>query len=150
MKRLVLMVLLTASPLFAQVTLTPVTSECGKNCSGQFMVTDNGLAPTVLTINLQSLTVANGRPVFAPLPSTAHVELSEMSARVGGKQSHMFAYKVHCDVMPCVVAMWMTAMSGHTDSGLAMALHIPHIAYVCEKQKNCRLNTLRGWGVQVK
>jgi len=127
-------------------TISPVVSEYGgKKVSGSFTVTNNGLVPlTAVVERPQTLAFENGQPRLGPLAATTHLELGEMSARVGAKQSHSFSYRLACDAQPCAVTIYTTITGPHAASGLAVAIHLPHVAYLCHKSKGCRSSVVNG------
>ncbi len=145
----VLVVLLLAVPLLHAQTVSPVivelSSKKAKPVTGSFTITNNSLVPiTVVVEPPQSLTFPDGKPSVGTLAPTVHVELSEQSARVGAKQQHNFYYKLQCDSRPCALVVYTTIMGSHAQKGLAVAIHLPHVVYLCEKQKNCRAQVTKG------
>ena len=141
----VIFMLLSSAMLSAQ-TISPVVSEYGgKKASGSFTVTNNALVPlTVVVEPPQSLSFINGKPHLGALDPTVHLTLEEMSAKVGAKQSHEFSYKLECDTQPCAVTIYTTITGPHTASGLAVAIHLPHVSYLCDKSKGCRSSMVNG------
>jgi len=140
----VIFVLLSSTMLSAQ-TISPVISEYGgKKVSGSFTITNNGLTPLTVVIEPpQTLAFENGQPRLGPLDPAVHLTLAEMSAKIGAKQQHQFDYKLTCDARPCAVTIYTTITGPHTASGLAVAIHLPHTLYFCEKQKGCRAQVLK-------
>jgi hypothetical protein len=144
-KRLkVLLVLLLLTATAHSQTISPVTSEYGgKKAVGSFSIRNDGLIPITAVVEPpQSLSVINGKLQLRPTDHGVYLTLAEMSARIGAKQSHQFDYKLTCDVKPCAVATFVTITGPHATNGLAVAIHLPHTAYFCQKQKGCRASII--------
>jgi hypothetical protein len=139
--------LLFASWASAQ-TISPLSTECPKKCSGQFTVTNNGLRPMRITVEKHSFDVKpDGTAVLRALDAGVDVELGASSTSVGPQQSHTFFYRATCATLPCRFELLALTMNGeHTAEGLQMALALGTAVYVCEKKKDCRLSTLRSLG----
>jgi|HubBroStandDraft_6_1064221.scaffolds.fasta_scaffold591103_1 hypothetical protein len=139
---------LCASGAMAQ-TVSPVITELAskgtKPVTGSFTITNPGLVSiTAVVEQPQSMTFTNGKPLFQPLDSGTTLELSQQSARIGARQSAQFWYKLTCRTKPCALTVYATITGAHVSNGMAIAIHLPHIIYVCEKQKNCRANIIKG------
>jgi len=149
-KRLsVLLAVLLAIPLVNAQTISPVITELAsknsKPVSSSFTVRNDGVVPLAVVVESpQSMTFENGTPRLGPLAPTVHVELSEQSAKIGAKQQHEFGYKLRCDAFPCALTIYTTITGPHTSSGIAVAIHLPHVIYFCEKAKGCRARVLGG------
>jgi hypothetical protein len=129
-------------------TVSPVISEYGKKASGEFTVTNNALVPEAVAVEAMSFSVGtDGKSIFRPLDPGVDVQLSTQSARLGPRQSYVVNYEVHCAVLPCAVTIFSTLTGLHTTEGIAMAIHLPHVIYVCNKPKACRQSMRRAWGV---
>lgn len=151
MKRVLLMLLFVASVAGAQ-TLQPIHAEYGKKASGTFTYTNNTLSAMVVTIEPMSATFdATSEHLHAVDPATEQVKISEMSARLGIKETHEFSYKIQCD--KCVIVFLTGAIVGHTQitadkPAFAIRVIIPETIYLCGESgaKNCRKNTLDAAG----
>ena len=133
-----LLSLLACGSLRAQ-TISPVISEAQikKSYTSNFTVTNSGVTPLVAVVEIRGLKLA-------PLSPNVHVELSQMSAKIGAKQSYNFWYRITCDVTPCVVTFNVALSGVHTDTGIAIVIHIPSSVYLCQKAKGCRASILGG------
>jgi hypothetical protein len=134
------MLLLVVPALHAQ-GIAPIITEYGHGkVNGSFTVMNRFLEPVSVLIHEYSFSVGpDGKSQLRPLDPGIHIQLDSMSARIGAKQQHEFAYKVKCDALPC----WGTfnaAISGaHVSNGVGLVMIVPHTFYVCQdKQKGCR------------
>ncbi len=147
------LMLFAASLVFAVIshgqTLSPVISECtAKKCSGSFTVTNNGVTPLPVTLEAHSFSLdASGQTAMRALDSAVSLNLDETSARVPAKSSHQFSYKLTCSAAPCLVKINALMAVGKSQDGLLVRVGIPLTLYVCEKQKDCRANTLKAAGL---
>ena len=142
MKRLALLLLAFAAPMFAQsVTISPVVQECGKKCSGQFSIQNGGIKPLAVTVEAARFVFKNGQRVTQPIGTT--VQLSETSARIPPMSDHTFDFKVRCEELPCGVQISVIAVMGHTNDGLQIRGVLPETIYSCSAQKDCRKTFLK-------
>jgi len=130
-------------------TVAPVIVELSakgsKSFSGSFSVNNPGVTPITAVVETpQSMSFANGKPTLKPLDAGTTLDLSQQSAKVGAKQSATFWYTLKCSQKPCAVIVFTTISGPHAASGMSVALHIPHVIYGCEKQKNCRKSVIAG------
>jgi hypothetical protein len=141
------LLLLFASSLSAQ-TITPLIAEYGKKASGSFTITNNGLKPLNVVLEKHGFDVTkNGDAVLTPLPAGVDVELGATSTVIGIQQSHTFYYKISCSILPCKAELLALMSTGErTSQGLQMSLGLPHVIYLCQVKKNCRLDTLKSYG----
>ncbi len=134
-------ILLFAVPaLFAQ-GIAPIITEYGHGkVNGSFTVTNGSLEPVSVVIQEYSFDVSpEGKSIIRPLDPGIHIQLDSMSARIGAKQQHEFAYKVKCDTLPCWGTFNAAISGGHASNGVALVMIVPHTFYVCQdKQKGCR------------
>ena len=138
--------LICSYPATAQ-SISPLTNECGPKCSGEFTVSNLGLTPLVVTITAESFSPGPGGGTSRPLDSTVHVSLDSTSARISPKGSYTFGYKIHCDQLPCQIRFRPSMTAGKTSQGIQVRLILGHATYVCQKTRNCRIETLRAAGV---
>jgi hypothetical protein len=130
-------------------TISPPNAECSaKHCVGTFTITNDMLTPMAVTIKPMSIGItADGKLLFRELDATTDLKLSAMSARLGPKEVFAIDYKVKCAVAPCTIDFAASMMAvQHADSGAVIRLVLNHIVYVCPKEKDCRLNTLKAVG----
>lgn len=144
-----LLILVLATAASAQ-TISPVVSEAkGPRVRGEFSVTNNQLIPMAVIIQPYSMTVgADNKPSYRQLDPGVEIKLDSNSARLSPKQSYVFGFEIKCAAMPCVVNFDAVLTGLHTTDGLAIALHVPSVYYVCQRQKDCRASTRKGWGLQ--
>jgi hypothetical protein len=142
--------LLLASLANAQ-TITPLTSECSKKCSGSFIVRNDGLKPLRVVLEPHGFEVLpTGDVKLTPLAQGVDIELGARSATVDIGQSHQFFFRMKCDSIPCrAQIMCFMQPAQHTSEGIVLNLGLPHIVYLCDKKKDCRVNTLRSLGYDV-
>jgi hypothetical protein len=148
----ILILIFSASAARSQ-TISPLVTECGKKCVGSFTVQNNAVIPMVTTVEAYSFGLDSKGQHFRSLDSTAHVTLSETSARLGPKEIREFNYKIRCDALPCEVGILASMVVGHTQAqdgspGIQVRLALEHCVYVCDKSKNCRRSLLDEAGLQ--
>jgi len=132
------LILVCASEAGAQ-TVSPVAAEAkGPKARGEFSLTNNQIVPLAVFVEATSAQQSTLAPGVT-------VRLANSSARLGPKQTYVFQYEVECAALPCAVNFWATLTGLHTKDGLAVALHLPSVLYVCDRAKDCRANTLRTW-----
>jgi hypothetical protein len=136
----ILSLLMAASALQAQ-GIAPVISEYGRGkANGAFTIMNDSLEPLSVVVHEYSFDVnSDSKSMIRTLDPSIHIEIDSMSAKIGAKQKHEFAYKVKCDTLPCWGTFNASISGAHTLNGLAMIMVIPHTFYVCQdKQKGCR------------
>lgn len=141
MRRLVLVLVLIAGSCAAQ-TLSPLNAEFGKKIHGQFSLTNDSFSPMNVTVEVMSMALAHNQLAPVPLIASTHIRLSDWSARIPAKQTHVFYYDGVCDVHPCVFIILSTMMVGHTNTGVAVAAHLGTVAYSCSVARDCRKSIL--------
>lgn len=130
-------------------TVSPVIVELSakgsKSFSGSFSVNNPGVTPITAVVEApRSMIFANGKPTLKPLGPGVTLDLSQQSAKVGAKQSATFWYTLKCATKPCAVTVFTTISGPHAANGMSVAIHLPHVIYGCEKQKNCRKSVIAG------
>jgi len=141
------LLLLLASAVHSQ-TISPLTNECSNKCSGSFSIANNGLRPLNVVLEKHGFDVAkDGQVRLTPLPAGIEIQLGATSIVIPTQGTHTFFYKAVCAQPPCHAEILALLSSGErTNEGLKLTLALPHILYVCEKKKDCRLRTLRSLG----
>jgi len=131
-------------------TISPVISECkGPRCRGEIVLTNNQIVPLAAYIETQSLAASDGKVLYRHLDSGINIRLTNNSARLGPRQSYVIGYEITCREMPCVVNLGTVFQGLHTKEGLAVALHLGSVIYLCsDKAKGCRERTRQGWGIK--
>jgi hypothetical protein len=123
-------------------TISPVITECGLKCSGEFKVTNNSVKPTIVVLNTFSFKVVDNKPVQLPLDTGTKVELDATSTRLSPLSDHVFSYKILCDQEPCMTQIIAGFPAGKTKDGSLVMIRLPHSIYSCKKQKDCRKRAL--------
>ena len=120
-----------------------------KPVKGEFVFRNDGLQPLTVVVEPLSFSLdATGKPTFRPLDSSVHIRLSEMSARVGARQVHAFAFEALCDSPTCAFSIYSTVTGQKTSNGIQIALHLPSTTYLCkDSAKGCRARVRRDFGV---
>jgi hypothetical protein len=145
MKRVFLAVaaMLSATVSMSAQTVSPVIVQTaiktGSVVQGSFWIHNEGMIPLNVSIEPKSFSAdENGKPSFRSLDPAIHVRLSEMSGRVGPKSSREFSYAIQCEQLPCWLSIYSTMVVGHTDQGVAVAIHLPHTIYLTDKNNALR------------
>jgi hypothetical protein len=137
-------------PSVSAQTVSPIIVECGKKCSGEFSITNNGLTPLAVSVEARSFSLDTlGHARNRPLDAGVDLKLEEGSARISPKGTHTFAYQLKCAVPPCSVALLSSMVVGHTAEGILVRVQLAHTVYSCEKQKDCRKQVRAAAGVAV-
>jgi hypothetical protein len=136
----------------AQTSVSPLIVEGkGPRVKGEFSITNQGLLPAVVTLSPVGFMVSpQDETTFHELEPTTHITLSESSAKIGPRQSRVFAYDITCDKLPCWLTVYTSAVIGKTPSGVQVKTWIPHTVYICDKkEKHCRASVRRNvFGLQ--
>ena len=155
MQRIAIAILLLAASasMAGAQTISPLAQEYGKRAAGTFLLTNNTVVPLAVTIEARSFSVDKVGKHLRPLDSTAHVQLSETSARLAPKETHEVDYKIRCDVYPCLVTFLAGMTVGHTQASgnnpvFQVRLILEHVVYLCEKSKGCRAQVLAAAGYE--
>lgn len=147
----ILVLIFSASAVRSQ-TISPLVSECSRKCSGSFTLENNAVIPLVATIQAFQFTLDSKGQHFRAL-DTAHVILSDSSARLGPRETREINYKIRCDEPKCGVAILATMVVGSTKNSsgtgtIQVRLALQETVYVCDKSKNCRRSILDEAGLQ--
>lgn len=148
MKFLLIAILFCSTAAYSQ-TISPVISEAkGPRVRGEFSVTNNSIVPLAVYIEPQNLIANSGKLLALHLDPGTNILLTDSSIKLGPRQSWTVGYQITCTAMPCVVNFG-TTFSGLHSQGLAVALHLGSVVYVCsDKSKGCRERIRVGWGVK--
>jgi hypothetical protein len=149
---LMALALLIISAAAHSQTISPLVTECNRKCSGSFSITNNGVIPMAATIEAFQFSLDSKGQHFRSL-DTAHVTLSDTSARLGPRETRELNYKIRCDATPCEVAILATMVLGNTKNSsgtgvIQVRLALQETVYVCDKSKNCRRSILDQAGLQ--
>jgi len=146
--RLLVLMLILAARVNAQVTIAPFMGECGKKCNGMFMLRNDSVSPVVFTVDAYSVTFSQEKqgPVQKPLNDVT-LKLSQSSGRLSPKESRQIEFKFQCAELPCQV-MFMSAMTlTKPINGMTVRFMLPFTAYSDTSAKGARLRCLRAAGV---
>ena len=141
LKHVYVFLLLFVGPALQAQGIAPIISEYGHGkVNGSFTVMNNFLEPVSVVIQKYSFSVnPEGKSTIRQLDPSIHIELDSMSARIGAKQQHEFAYKVKCDTLPCWGTFNASISGAHVSNGIGLVMIVPHTFYVCQdKQTGCR------------
>src|SRR5215471_1229597 len=127
---------LQGNTLLAQ-GVSPVIVEYQGKAKGSFEVRNDTIYPLSVVLEPMSFTVdAEGNPRYRPLDSTIHVRCSTTSFRVPPKQIHTVYYEANAEQLPAWFTIYATVGKGSvTQSGLQVAIQLPHTGYLQPKQK---------------
>lgn len=141
MKHILLIITLLLAGTAGAQQISPIMSECGgKKCAGQFTATNLNLTPVMVTT--RAISFRPGQPT-TDLAPTIHLEMRDMSARIGPKGSHIFFWKVQCDQLPCWFAIYATftpQRSANDTTAVHVTMSLPHSVWLCDKAKDCHNN----------
>jgi len=140
-KHVYIFLLLFVAPALHAQGIAPIITEYGHGkANGSFTVTNNFLEPVSVVIQEFSFSVnPDSKSTILPLDPRIHIELDSMSARIGAKQQHEFAYKVKCDTLPCWGTFNASISGAHVSNGVGLVMIVPHTFYICQdKQTGCR------------
>ena len=140
-RQLPILVLLLFVPALHAQGIAPIITEYGHGkANGTFTVTNSFLEPVSVVIQEYSFSVnPDGKSAIRPLDPGIHIQLDSMSAKIGAKQQHEFAYKVKCDILPCWGTFNASISGAHVSTGIGVVMIVPHTFYVCQdKQTGCR------------
>src|ERR1700722_19070145 len=107
--------------------IAPIITEYGHGkANGSFTVMNSFLQPVSVVIREYSFSVnPDGRSNLRPLCPGIHVQLDSMSAKIGAKQQHEFAYKVKCDTLPCWGTFNAAITGAHVSNGIGLVMVVP-------------------------
>ena len=136
-----MLVLLLVAPALHAQGIAPIITEYGHGkANGTFTITNDLLEPVSVVIQEYSFNVnQDGKSQIRPLDPGIHIQLDSMSAKIGAKQQHEFAYKVKCDALPCWGTFNASISGAHVSNGVGLVTIVPHTFYICrDKQTGCR------------
>jgi hypothetical protein len=155
MKRLIWLVILEllgfAVAASAQ-SLSPLTGEGGHGrLKGSFTISNPEVIPMTTTVDVRSVSFApDGTATYSKLdPAAIVVHITDTSAKIGPRQSHVFYYDVECkSFTSCTVAFLPGSVFGRATSGMQVKVVLPHVVYLCQQgAKDCRVNIRRAAGI---
>jgi hypothetical protein len=148
---LALILVAVAAPALCAQSLSPLTAEGGKGkMHGQFTVSNPEVVDMTTTVSPVSFDWTPGGAVARPLDSSAVVNISESSAKIGPKQSHTFYFDATCNAPRCSLVFLTSSSFGHTRSGMAIKVVLPFSVYLCpaDGAKGCREKIKQAAGLQ--
>jgi hypothetical protein len=135
-----LAVMLCVPMLTSAQSISPLVSEYHKKASGAFLVRNDSMMPTTVTIEAASYKIDDGKQNLRSLDESVHLELSEQTFRLSAQETHAVTYKASCMPMPCGFAIFATFVQEHQiANGVKVAIHLPTAVYICaDTKKACR------------
>jgi hypothetical protein len=142
-----LALLFFVSTLAAAQQVGPLRQEfrtkVGKPVHGWFLVHNVGHEPMVVTVEPMSFSAKDGIVDLAALARGIEIKLSDTGFRLGPEQERRVFFSATCQTLPCYFQLFASMTSGpHRTEGLQVAVHIPSVVYVCDKedkaQSHCR------------
>jgi hypothetical protein len=133
MKRFILGALCLAltAPFVPAQTISPVVVEYPDKADGKFQVYNDADIPLTVTVEPHSFTVdSSGKAVFRKLDPGLHVVLSSTSFKLAPKQTYYVFYKATTETYPNWFCIYATVTGPTTDTGLKLALELPHTVYL--------------------
>jgi hypothetical protein len=133
MKRLLLgaICLALTAPFVPAQTISPVVVEYPDKADGKFQVYNDADIPLTVTVEPHSFTVdSTGKAVFRKLDPGLKVTLSSTSFKLAPKQTYYVFYKATTETYPNWFCIYATITGPMTDTGLKLALELPHTVYL--------------------
>jgi hypothetical protein len=123
--------LLFFAPLALAQTISPVIVEYTDKADGRFQLYNDANIPLTVVVEPHSFSVdSTGRATFRKLDPGLHVELSATSFRLAPKQTYYVFYKATTETFPNWFCVYATVTGPTTDTGLKLALELPHTVYL--------------------
>jgi hypothetical protein len=131
----VVLCLFFLAPALAAQTISPVIVEYKEKAAGRFQIHNDTDFPLTVVLEPHSFTVDSaGKPTFLELSPEIHLELSNMSFRVGPKQDYYVFYKASADKLPSWFCIYANITGPHTQEGIQVRLELPHTVYLLGKK----------------
>jgi hypothetical protein len=129
-----------ASGAQAQISMSPLVTEVQANkkglARGEFTVSNGSISPVATVIEVQRLGHdENGKVTLTP--TSRELRLSETSARIGPRSSHVFAWETSC--VDCAFVIFAGSSDARrVNDGIRMQLRLGHTIYVSKKGESLR------------
>lgn len=135
---------LIASGIAHGQQISPTAEEFkGPHAKGFFTVANQGVKPLAVSVEATSLSIdSNGHPVLSPNPPNVTVIFKQPQFKLGPKQTHMVNFEATCISVPCHFELLASFAPAIDSDGIAVVTHLGTAIYVCEKQRDCRKETL--------
>lgn len=133
MKRMVvaLAALILLAPLARAQTISPVIVEYADKADGRFQLYNDAEIPLTVVLEPHSFSVdSEGKATFRKLDPGMHVQLSTTSFRLAPKQTYYVFYKATTETYPNWFCIYATVTGPTTQTGLKLALELPHTVYL--------------------
>ena len=127
-------------------TVEPVIQEYENVGKGSFDVINQGGAPLIVTLSLNSFSVKeDGQMWFQPLDPGIHVELSAMSLRLAPHETSRIFYKATADHLPAwfVIYAAFSPPPRKDMTGLNLRFELPHVVYLLPKHGGLKKEELK-------
>lgn len=121
-------------------TISPPVVEYTERASSSFQVTNNGLTPLVVVLDLRGFVVhENGALTDVPLDtSRIKVQLSEMSFRLPARGTRTIFYEAKADTAPAWFQVIATFTGARAANGLNLRVELPHVVYLNQRAELAR------------
>jgi hypothetical protein len=123
--------------------ISPTAEEFGKDhAKGFFTVQNNGSAPLSVSVEAQDMTISpNGQPVLSA--TSVSVKFREPQFKLGPNAVHYVNFDAACaTAAPCHFVLFASFSPLAHSNGLTVVEKLGSSVYICEKQKNCRKDTI--------
>jgi hypothetical protein len=134
----------------AQITMSPLTTSCGKKCSGSVQFQNNSVVPVPFTVEAYNTTFDQAGPHYSPLLPSEHIVFDKNSGKLQPREIREIDFKLMCDTT-CGVTVFFIAGGSKTADGINMKFILTHQIYSgCAKPSNCRTEVLTAAGLMPK
>jgi hypothetical protein len=123
--------------------ISPTAEEFGKgHAKGFFTVSNLGVQPLTVSVAAQDMTVSpDGHPVLSA--TKVSVTFKEPQFKLGPKAIHYVNFDAACaDAAPCHFVLFASFSPLAHSEGLTIVEKLGSSVYICDKQKNCRKDTI--------
>ncbi len=145
------LVLFSTSGVAHGQSISPTALEFkGPKAKGFFTVSNAGTTPLGVTVEANSIvTSATGERRLSSETPNVTVNFKQPEFKLGPHAIHMVNFEATCTNVPCHFTVLANFTPLKHSEGLIVVEHLGAAVYVCDKQKNCRKNTLSGLGIAV-
>jgi len=131
-------------------TISPSAMEFkGPRAKGTLLIKNEGAGTLQVKVQPQGFDWTEGKPHLAELPKGFQWESKQRTLILGPGQVKYVDFTARCEAMPChfyMTSVFTTPKPKDGDIGLTTAMWLPCAVYLCEKQKACRMRTLKEAG----
>jgi len=119
----------------AQIGISSLVTETHANkkglAQGEFTITNGSISPVATVLEIKRLGHDDQGKVTLT-PTTEGIRLSETSARIGPRSSHVFAFETNC--VDCAFIVFTSNSDALQLAGLRVQLRLGHTIYVSAKK----------------